>query len=90
MMIGLAIGIGLDTWPILGGGNIASDSRFVTAGVDMISYATGLFVGMILWQIGSVQWAQLPTRLHQYFMAQMPVYRFLLMGGACVLVLIYF
>ena len=56
----------------------------------MVSYAIGLLVGMILWQIGSVQWAQLPTRMHQYFIAQMPVYRFVLMGGACVLVLMYF
>lgn len=90
MMAGLAIGVALDTWPILDQGLLVSDSRFVAAGIDMISYATGLFVGMILWQIGSVQWAQLPTRMHQYFMEQMPIYRFLLMSGACLLVLIYF
>ena len=90
MMTGLAIGVAFDTWPILEDGFF--DRRHVVDanGIDMASYAIGLLIGMILWQFGSVQWAQLPTRMHQYFVAQMPLYRFVLMGGACVLVLIYF
>ncbi len=90
MMSGLAIGVAFDTWPILDDGIFDRGSRLNAAGIDMVSYAIGLLVGMILWQIGSVQWTQLPTRMHQYFIAQMPVYRFVLMGGACVLVLMYF
>ena len=85
MMTGLGLGGAFDTWP-----TVERGIRLGATGIDMVSYAIGLLVGMMLWQIGSVRWATLPYRLHKYFVSQMPLYRFVLMGSACILVLIYF
>lgn len=90
MMMGLGLGVILDSWPILDDSAFERGNGFGVTGIDMVSYGIGLLVGMVLWQIGSVRWAMLPFRLHKYFVSQMPLYRFVLMGSACILVLIYF
>lgn len=90
MVAGLGLGVAVDTWPIVDEGAFERGTRLGATGIDLVSYGIGLLVGMMLWQIGSVRWAQLPYRLHKYFISQMPLYRFVLMGSACILVLIYF
>lgn len=88
LVAGLALGIGYNAWPGAGGADYASADGNGT--FDVVSYASGLVVGMMLWQIGSVPWSALPARLHQYLMSQMHFYQFAMMGAACLFVLIYF
>lgn len=90
MLAGLGLGVAFNTWPVLDEATFADESGFGISGLDIISYAIGLLVGMMLWQISSVRWAAMPYRVHKYFVSQMPVYRFVVLASACVLVLVYF
>ena len=90
MVTGLALGIALNTWPGAQDARLLLGNSGGAAELNLPSYASGLIVGMILWQISSVRWATLPRRLRRFFMSQMQFYQFVVMGSACVLVLIYF
>ncbi len=93
LFVGLALGIAYNAWPLATTGLLPSPGPAANAGVEhleMFSYATGLIVGMMLWQIGTVQWGSMPARLQSYLLSQMQLYQFVLMGGACLAVLIYF
>jgi hypothetical protein len=88
LFVGLALGICYNAWPIAGNAVVTATGEMVA--IDMMSYVAGLLVGMTLWQIGSVPWVELPLKIQQYLAAQMHFYQFVAVGGACVLVLIYF
>jgi len=89
MLTGLLLGVGFNTWPVIDDAAFAIGTDALARGLDPVSYGIGLFVGMMLWQIGSVPWASLPERFHQFLVAQMPLYRFVVMGSACIFVLLY-
>jgi len=60
------------------------------ARLDLQSYGVGLIAGILLWQIGSVPWGELPGRVRHYLLSKTHIYQFAMIGAACVLVLIYF
>ncbi|MFY0611589.1 MAG: hypothetical protein JXQ99_08715 [Hyphomicrobiaceae bacterium] len=90
MLTGFMLGVGFNTWPVVDEAAFSIGGDILPSGLDPVSYGIGLFVGMMLWQIGSVPWAALPERFHKFLVEQMPFYRFVVMGTACLLVLIYF
>jgi hypothetical protein len=88
LFTGTALGLGYNAWPALGLGS-SIHGEILGGSVDVVSYAIGLIVGMVLWQAGSVQWAALPTQMHQYLMSQMHFYQFIALGAGCLFVLVY-
>ena len=90
LLIGLALGIGFNESSIGAEFGLVSASASGAARLDMTSYAAGLLVGMLLWQVGSVPWGALPARLQSYLVSQVHFYQFMAIGAACVAVLIYF
>lgn len=88
LFAGIALALGYNAWPALG--SVNSDANNILGeNIDVVSYAIGLIAGMALWQVGSVQWAALPTQLHQYLMSQMHFYQFVAIGAGCLFVLVY-
>ena len=90
MLTGLMLGVGFNTWPIVDDVAFPIGGSALERGLDPLSYGVGLFVGMMLWQIGSVPWSTLPERVHKFLAEQMPVYSFVVMGAACLFVLVFF
>lgn len=90
VFIGLALAMGYNAWPIAADGTLPIVGRGGPATLDVMSYAGGLITGMLLWQVGTVPWLELPTRIHTYLAAQVQFYQFVLFGGACVAILFYF
>ena len=57
--------------------------------LELQSYGVGLAAGMVLWQLVSVPWAELPGRVRRYLLSKTHIYQFIVVGAACVAVLIY-
>lgn len=88
LVVGLALGISYNAWPIAGDVSFAS-GRSAVHTIDIMSYVSGMMVGIVLWQISSVPWAQLPQQVNAYLASQMHFYQFVVLGAACVAVLVY-
>jgi hypothetical protein len=82
LFVGLALGVCFNEWPITGDAVVTATGDLGV--IDMMSYAAGLVAGMVLWQIGSVPWVELPGKVQHYMAAQMHFYQFVVVGGACV------
>jgi len=90
LFVGLALGVGYNAWPIAGGAYLsATGTAGVAPAIDIISYATGITVGMLLWQLGSVPWVEMPVHVQKYLASKMEFYQLLIFGGACIGVLLY-
>ena len=87
LFVGLALGVCFNARAITGDAVLTATGDL--GAIDILSYAAGLVAGMVLWQIGSVPWVELPGKVQHYLAAQMHFYQFAVIGGACILVLIY-
>lgn len=90
VIVGLALGISYNAWPVDGGGGGMSISGTPLQALDIMSYVSGMLVGMGLWQIGSVPWSALPQRASTFLASQVHFYQFIAFGGACVAIFVYF
>lgn len=90
LVVGLVLGIGYNAWPIDTQGAFATGASGAIQHLDIMSYCSGMLVGILLWQISSVPWAALPQRVNTYLASQMHFYQFVALGGACVAILAYF
>ena len=57
--------------------------------LDLQSYGVGLVAGIVLWELASVPWAELPARVRRYLLSETQIYLFLIVTAACMAVLIY-
>jgi len=89
LMLGVVFGMGYNAWPIPADSDLPILADIAPRSIDLTSYAMGAAMGMALWQIASVPWGELPARTQQFLAAQVHVYQFVVLGGACLLVLIY-
>jgi len=88
-MVGVACGLGYNAWPLAVDADLPLLSDIAPRSLELTSYAMGLAVGMALWSIAGVPWVELPARAQDYLAAQVHVYQFVVLGGACLLVLLY-
>ena len=89
LMVGVACGMGYNAWPLVIDADLPLLSDIAPRSVDMASYAMGLAAGMALWSIAGVPWVELPARVQSYLAAQVHFYQFVVLGGACLAILIY-
>ena len=90
LFFGLVLGFSYNAWPVVSNAPYGVAGASDLQAVDIISYAAGLVVGMVLWQIGSVPWSAVPARLRAYLASQLHFCQFVMMGAACIAVLVYF
>ena len=64
-------------------------SGLFAVGETEVPYALFLLAGMVLWQIASVPWGELPGRVRRYLLSMTYIYQFMAIGAACIAVLIF-
>lgn len=89
VFFGIAAGVAFNEWSATLPKTVGGPGQVFSL-LDLKSYGVGLVAGILLWQIGSVPWGQLPGRFRQYLLSKTHIYQFAMIGAACVLVLIYF
>ena len=85
---GLATGVVYNEWSATLPETIGGPGQPLTR-IDLQSYGVGLVAGMVLWQIASVPWGELPGRVRRYLLSKTHIYQFMAIGAACLAVLIY-
>ena len=89
MAFGLLLGVAYNETEPMSDVAGATGIAQIPIGLELTSYGAGMIIGMMLWQIGSVPWRQLPRRFNRFLASKFEFYKFIIMATGCLVVLFY-